>query len=88
MRPIQHASNNAVVGAPIGCDQAATRVLPLPVTHVQFADGGPPAVESYWQPTEAERAAIAAGASICLSIWGNTMPPTSIRVDGLPFEDC
>ncbi|MBI2770037.1 MAG: hypothetical protein HYX47_10465 [Burkholderiales bacterium] len=87
MRPVQHQSNNAVLGAPAGWDQAEAPVHALPITRLQFDDTGGHAVLSYWRLTDAELAAIAAGAPICPSVMGATMPPVAIGVDGLPFED-
>lgn len=87
MRPIQHPSNNGVLGAPPEWDQAALPCSALPITRVQFEESGQRAVWSYWRLTDEERAAIAAGAPICLSVMGATMPPVSLGVDGVEFEN-
>ena len=80
MRPVQHPSNNAVLSPPPG--MTPEQCQPLPITRVLF-DSGFPGVWSYWQPSDAERAAIAAGAPVRLSAIGNTHPPVSLHVDGV-----
>lgn len=80
MRPIQHPSNNDVLRAPPGASVEQCR--PLPITRVMF-DSGIPAVWSYWQPSDAERKAIATGASIRFSVYGLQHPPMHIGVDGV-----
>lgn len=43
--------------------------------------GGPARVLSFWQPTEKERLALAAGAQVELSVYGQgEMPPVSVLV--------
>lgn len=79
MNPVQHPSNNDVLAAPPGVPIDECR--PLYITRVRFTNGTP-AVWSYWQPSQAERALIAAGAPVRLSILGNTHPPLHISVDG------
>lgn len=80
MRPTQHPSNNAVLAAPpgIGIEQC----VPLAITRAQYPDGMP-VVISYWQPSQSEREAIAAGALVAFQCWGNTHPPVFIGVDGV-----
>ena len=80
MKPIQHPSNNDVLGAPPGVSIEECR--PLPITRVKF-DNGIPAVWSFWQPSEAERERIAAGAPVRFSVYGLTHPPIHIGVDGV-----
>jgi hypothetical protein len=80
MRPTQHPSNNDVLRAPPGV--AVDQCKPLAITRVQY-DNGMPAVWSFWQPSEAEKSAIAAGAAIRLASWGQTHPPVHIGVDGV-----
>lgn len=80
MRPTQHPSNNDVLGAPPGASVEECR--PLAITRVQFSNGVP-GVWSFWAPSEAERAAIAAGAMVRLSALGHTHPPVAIGVDGV-----
>lgn len=81
MRPTQHPSNNDVLGAPLGVPIDECKALPI--TRVRY-DNGMPAVWSFWQPSDAERAAIAAGAPVMLSCWGMTHPPVALGVDGVP----
>lgn len=78
MNPIKHASTNAVLQPPPGT--TPDQVQPLPITRVVF-ESGIPAVWSYWQPSDEERSAIAAGAAVRLSIWGHTHPPLNLGVD-------
>lgn len=80
MRPTQHPSNNAVLRPPEGATNEECR--PLAITRVQYPNGMA-GVESFWEPSEAERAAIAAGAKVRFSSWGNTHPPVWIGVDGV-----
>ena len=80
MKPVQHSSNNDILRPPPGVSNEECR--PLAITRVMF-DNNVPAVWSYWQPSDAERAAIAAGASVRLSAWGITHPPVHIGVDGV-----
>lgn len=80
MRPTQHPSNNDVLRAPPGMTTEECR--PLAITRVLFSNGVP-AVWSYWQPSEAERQAIAAGAPVRLSCYGSFYPPMHVGVDGV-----
>lgn len=80
MRPVQHKTNNDVLGAPAGVPHEECKSLPI--TRVRY-DNGMPAVWSFWQPNPAERAAIAGGAPVMLSLWGLTMPPASLGVYGV-----
>lgn len=79
MNPVQHRSNNDVLAPPRGATSAECR--PLPITRVQFSDGVQ-GVWSYWQPTDAERALIAVGAPVRISVIGLTHPPLHVGVDG------
>lgn len=80
MRPTQHTSNNDVLGAPPGVPVDQCR--PLYITRVKYGNGMP-GTWSFWQPNEAEKLAIAAGASVRFSCWGTTHPPVHIGVDGV-----
>ena len=83
MRPTQHPSNNDVLRAPPGV--AVEDCKPLAITRIQY-DNGIRGVWSFWQPSEAERKAIADGALIRLSAWGTTHPPVALHVDGVEGE--
>lgn len=48
------------------------------------ADGGP-AIGSTWEPTVAERAAIANGANIELLVFGDAQPPVNVRLSEYPL---
>lgn len=79
MQRTQHPSNNAVLGAPPG--MSIDECTALPITRVQYADGTP-AVASFWTPSPAELALIAAGKPVRLMVLGVTMPPVIVGVDG------
>lgn len=83
MRVTQHPSNNDVLGAPAGSSIEECR--PAPITRTLYADGTP-SVSTYWQPTEAERAAIAAGAMVQVEVLGVTMPPMIVGAEGVANE--
>jgi hypothetical protein len=76
MRVTQHPSNNAVLGAPPG--QTTEECRPAPITRCLYGDGTR-TVCTYWQPSDEERSAIAAGALICVEVVGVTMPPMNVR---------
>lgn len=80
MRPIQHPSNNDVLGAPKGVSIDECKALPI--TRVKYPNGMA-GVWSYWQPSEAEKQAITNGAPVRFSCLGITHPPVSIGVDGI-----
>jgi hypothetical protein len=46
---------------------------------VKEAEGGQPVICSTWEPSDEERAAIAAGENVELIVWGGSHPPVSIR---------
>lgn len=46
---------------------------------VKEAEGGSMVICSTWEPSKAERAAIAAGENVELIVWGTSHPPVSIR---------
>lgn len=83
MRVTQHHSNNAVLAAPSGSTVDECR--PAPITRVLYQDGTN-TVATYWRPTEAERAAIAAGALVRVEVFGRTMPPMLVGADGVEIE--
>lgn len=78
MDRMQHPSNNAVLGAPVGWDQKELPCGALPITRTDW--DGLPAVVSFWRPTAEELALLAAGGSVALWLIGNTMPPASLAV--------
>ncbi|WP_046060232.1 hypothetical protein [Paracidovorax citrulli] len=82
MRAVQHHSNNDVLGAPLGV--TIEQCKPLAITRVRYTDGSH-GVWSYWRPDATERAAIAAGADVCLMCVGQTHPPVLLAVDGAPL---
>jgi hypothetical protein len=44
-----------------------------------------PVICSVWEPTEAERAAIARGENVELIVWGVTTPPVAMRTTDVPL---
>jgi hypothetical protein len=78
MIPTQHPSNNSVLGAPEGWDQAQLPCDALPVTRTEW--NGQPAIVSYWKPTPEELAQLAEGAWVALWVAGNTHPPVALEV--------
>lgn len=79
MNCYRHHTNNDVLGAPKGWDQAQLPCEALPITRTECE--GIPAVVSYWKPTENELAILAGGGSIALWVIGSTMPPVMLAVD-------
>lgn len=80
MRITQHPSNNGVLSAPDGMSHEQCKAAPI--TRVYFTESEDHAVRTYWQPTEAERAAIAAGAMVCVQVLGRSMPPMWVCAEG------
>ncbi|MCX7289649.1 hypothetical protein [Janthinobacterium sp.] len=80
MQKIQHPSNNGVLGAPAGWDQANLPCGALPITRTQLSDL--PAVVSYWRPSADELAVLDSGGAIALWVLGVTMPPVNLSVEG------
>jgi hypothetical protein len=80
MRATQHPSNNDVLRPPPGA--TIDECVPLAITRVEHRNGVP-GVWSFWRPSDAERAAIAAGALVCLCAIGQTHPPIHVQVDGV-----
>lgn len=72
MRVTQHRTNNDVLRSPAG--QSIEECRPAPITRTLY-DDGMPSVATYWQFTDGERAAIAAGALLRVEVLGSTMPP-------------
>ncbi|MRW88853.1 hypothetical protein GJ699_02525 [Duganella sp. FT80W] len=81
MNKIQHPSNNAVLGAPEGWNQAELPCEALAITRSEYA--GMPVVKSYWRPSAEELAILNAGGSVELAVLGHTMPPVMVSVDPL-----
>ncbi|MHB1123713.1 MAG: hypothetical protein ACYC0T_13455 [Ramlibacter sp.] len=52
------------------------------MTRIQWDDGTHGCI-SFWRPSAAERAAIAAGALVQLTVQGRTHAPVLIGVDGM-----
>jgi hypothetical protein len=78
MNKAQHRSNNGVLGAPAGWDQAALPVDALPITRTTY--DGVDAIVSFWRPTPDEVEALRRGAVVMLSVIGTSMPPVAVGV--------
>lgn len=83
MRPVQHITSNDVLVASSGFGIEPCRALAI--TRHQYEDGAP-AVMSFWQPSDAERAAIAAGKAVYIHVLGTTHPPIFVGVEGVGVE--
>lgn len=70
MRPVKVASSNLVYHLPGGNEDNDL--------HCQRVEPGQ--IHSVWLPTQAERQAIAAGANVELAIFGEPIPPVSLRI--------
>ena len=79
MERSQHRTNNAVLGAPAGATIEDCGALPI--TRVQFAEGGHACV-SFWRPSATELELLAAGKPVRLCVMGTTHAPISVGVDG------
>jgi hypothetical protein len=79
MKPVSHPSNTRTLQAPAGWDHAGVPVEPLGITD-QVALGLP-FVWSFWEPDAAERASIASGSKVVLSLLGRSMPPALLMVE-------
>ncbi len=79
MRTTQHSSNNRVLGAPAGWDQAELPCGAIALTDV-IADGVP-CVVTFWRPTAEEIDELQAGGLVSLSVVGRSMPPVAIGVE-------
>lgn len=84
MRLRQHETSNDVLLKPNGSSDAECTSAPITRMLYRSADGEPyrDAVRTYWEPSEAERAAIAAGRPIWVEVWGRTMPPMLVGMEG------
>jgi len=76
----QHPSNNHVLGAPAGWDQGDLPCSALPIT-VERDTEGHVYLTSYWQLSDEERATIAAGGLVRLTVLDNAHPVVAIGVE-------
>lgn len=77
MSPIQHPSNNRVLGAPKGVPIEDCRALA--VTDVEMH--GAPAVASFWRPDAQELALLNSGKAVVLFVQGQTHAPLFVGVE-------
>lgn len=83
MKPIQHASNNAIFAAPPG----STGVAPLPATRNVYTHPWDERQDvyytvTYWRPTMEELYKLQEGKPVMLTVLGTSMPPVKIGVEG------
>ena len=76
-----HPSNNGVLGAPAGWDQAELPCGALPITR-RYA-GDLPAVVSSWRPSAEKLAVLNSGGYISLWVLGVTMPPVNLSFESV-----
>ena len=75
----QHPSNNLVLGAPAGWDQAQLPCDALAVTRTEVQ--GQPAIVSYWEPMPEEIALLQVGGKVALWVFGTGHPPVVVGVE-------
>lgn len=76
MKPITTPFTSGVFKLPGGTEEND-----LPVEKTTDHDGAP-CIRTTWEPTEAERKALAEGANIYLIVWGTGTPPVAVGVEG------
>lgn len=79
MRFTQHPTNNLVLGAPAGWDQAELPCGALPVTVANVQ--GQRAMVSFWEPTAEEVMQLVNGGKVTLWVYGVGHPPVSVGVE-------
>lgn len=87
MKPIVTAmtTHRAVASNPARQETGAA-ILPLPLM-VTRLDNGMAVLTSWWQPSEEERAAIAAGAAVRLDVLEPYHPPVILTADTPPLPN-
>jgi len=78
MEPTQHATNNAVLGAPANWDQQTLSCSALPITRTTI--DGYSALISFWRPTPDELQQLQAGGLVTLCVHGPIHPVVSLGV--------
>lgn len=78
MRPRRTIHTDRVFVLPGGTDDSDLW------TYLVVTDNGP-AIASVWVPTDAERAAIAAGENVRLIVFGTGMPPVALDLTDEPL---
>lgn len=84
MKITAHPTNNDELAAPRGVP--ASECTPAPITRYFYVNPGRYAVRTYWRPTDEERKAISTGKDVFLEVWGETMAPAVLGVDGVVYE--
>ena len=84
MTPAKITGATHALGAPQGWDAGKFgECEPLHVRDADCPESGAYGLQSLWLPNEAERAAIAAGAGVVLTVWGKGHPPVGMHVESL-----
>ena len=78
MERTQHPSNNDVLGAPRGWNQAEIPCNALPITRMEIE--GRPVIVSFWRPTAEEIKSLQEGALVALAVIGESHAPVSLAV--------
>ncbi len=77
MQFVTHPSNTRTISAPSG-KGGKVAISELPITDTSLGDRH--AIVSFWKPTEAELAQLAAGHVVSLWVLGVAMPPVALTV--------
>lgn len=82
MTPGKIEGATATLGAPDGWDAGKFgECEPLQVREAECPETGSYGWQSAWYPNEEEKAAIAAGAPVVLTVWGKGHPPVGLHVE-------
>lgn len=85
MKPGRITGASVALGKPRGWDEE--KEGPCDALWVRDRNGGDDGqLESAWFPTDEEKAAIAAGRPVILTVWGRGHPPVSLNA--YPQPDC
>ena len=76
MNYVQDPLCNAVLGAPPGTKIEECHALPV----LRFVEDGREMVASFWKPDAEELAALNAGKSVVVMVWGTTQAPMMVAV--------
>lgn len=85
MNPIQHPTNNKVLGAPPDWDQSKGYCNALPITKLE--NDTRLSLVSFWRPSAAELKALNEGHPLMLWIHSAAHPPVSLGVEGVDDAD-
>lgn len=81
MNPVKMADTNLLLGAPVDWDENKNgECVALPVK-AHRDEHQNPIFQSAWEPSEEEKAIIAAGGRIILTVWGQMHPPVGLHIE-------